>query len=185
VTAESNEPEADMSTNMNTAEAASQLGRSAHMPRAGLTLRVRLRRARLDRDLADARVGERSAEHELRAAQLASAVTRRDTARSLREVVSAIDNPRAEWFGSTALLDRDGVAASPDVLTELAERLEQPGPIGSRGVARARVLVCDGMGPLYNPASERSMDEAIAWIIEGLDMPGLDGGHQAVRATHA
>jgi hypothetical protein len=185
VAAESDELEADMSTNTNTADAAPQLGTSGRMPRAGLSLRVRLRRARLDRDLADARVGERSEEHALRAAQLTSGATRCDTARSLREVVAAAENPRAEWFGSTALLDRDNVLPWRDGLTALAERLDQPGPIGPCGVARARVLTYDGMGPMYNPASEQSMGEAISWIAEGLDMSGLDGGHDAVRASHA
>ncbi len=174
-----------MSTNTNIAEAAPQLGTSRQLPRTGLTLRVRVRRARLDRDLAGAREGERSEEHALRAAQLTSGVTCRDTARSLREVVAAADDPRAEWFGSTALLNRDVVAVWRDALMGLAERLEQPGPIGSCGVARARVLASDGMGPLYNPASERSMGEAIAWVAEGLDMSQLDGDHVGVRAFDA
>jgi hypothetical protein len=175
VAAESNELEADMSTDTNTADAAPQLGTSGEMRRAGLSLRVRRRRARLDRDLADARVSERSEEHALRAAQLTSGVTRRDTARSLREVVAAAENPRAEWFGSTALLDRDIVAAWRDGLTGLAERLEQPGAIGPCGVARARVLASAGMGPLYNPASEQSMGEAISWIADGLDLGPSSG----------
>jgi hypothetical protein len=164
-----------MSTNTNTADAAPQLGTSGQMPRAGLSLRVRLRRARLDRDLADARMGERSEEHALRAAQLTSGATRCDTARSLREVVAAAENPRAEWFGSTALLDRDVVVAWRDRLAGLAERLEQPSPIGACGVARARVLASDGMGPLYNPASERSLAEAIWWIADGLDTSVSNG----------
>ena len=173
-----------MSTNTNTAEAAPQLGTSRQLPRTGLTLRVRLRRARLDRDLA-VRVGQRSEEHALREAQLSSGVTRRDTARSLRDVVAAADDPRAEWFGSTALVDRDVVAAWRDGLMGLTERLEQPGPIGSCGVARARTLASDGMGPLYNPASERSMGEAISWVAEGLDVSQLDGDHEGVRAFDA
>jgi hypothetical protein len=68
------------------------------------------------------------------------------------------------------------VVAWRDRLTEPAERLERPGPIGPCGVARARVLAVDGMGPLYNPASERSMEEAISWIVEGLDMAPLGSG---------
>jgi|GEM_PF-2627006 len=172
-----------MSTNMNTADPAHSLGTSGQMRRAGLSLRVRLRRTRLDRDLANARVGELSEEQERRAAQLTSVVTRRNTARTLREVAAAAGNPRAEWLGSTALLNRDAVPSWRDELTRLAGRLEQTGPIGPCGVARALVLASDGMGPLYNPASEQSMGEAIAWIGEGLDMPQLDGGSAAIGAS--
>jgi hypothetical protein len=173
-----------MSTNTNTADAAPLIGTSGQMRRAGLSLRVRLRRARLDRELADVRAGERSEEHALRAAQLTSRVTRRDTARSLREVVAAAENPRAEWFGSTALLNRDAVMPWRDELTRLAGRLEQTGPSGPCGVARARVLASDEMGPLYNPASERSMREAISWIAEGLDMSAAQRCERPMLDSH-
>jgi hypothetical protein len=69
-------------------------------------------------------MGEHCEEHELRAAQLTSGITRRDTARSLHRVVAAAENPRAEWLGSTALLDRDAVLPWRDELTHLAGRLE-------------------------------------------------------------
>jgi hypothetical protein len=183
--AESNETEADMSTDTNIADAAPQLETYGQKRRAGMSLRVRLRRGRIDRDLAEARVSDLSEEHRLRAAQLASEVNRRDIARSLREVVVLAENPRAEWLGSTALLNRDVVVPSRDGLMGLVERLEQTGPIGACGVARARVLASDAMGPLYNPASERSMADAISWIAEGMDMSALDGGRPAVRASNA
>lgn len=158
-----------MSTNTNVAAAPRHSRISGQTRLIGLSLRVRLRLGRIDRDLAEARMGERSEEHMLRAAQLTSGVNRRDAARSLREVVVAAENPRAELLGSTALLNREVVAPSRDGLMGLVARLEQSGPVGPCGVARARVLVSDGMGPLYNPASERSIDEAISWIADGLD----------------
>ena len=64
----------------------------------------------------------------------------------------------------------------------LVERLEKPGSVGPCGVARARVLASDGMGPLYNPASERSISEAISWIADGLDMSASNEAWGAVRA---
>jgi hypothetical protein len=170
VAAEFNETEADMSTDTNAANAAPQLETYGQKRRAGMTLRVRLRRRLIDRDMAEARVDNNSDEHRLREAQLASEVNRRDIAGSLREVVALAENPRAEWLGSTALLNRDVVVPSRDGLMGLVERLEQTGPISACGVARARVLVSDGMGPLYNPASERSIGEAISWVADGLDM---------------
>lgn len=178
-----------MSTNTNTYEAAGHTRKSGQTRRAGVSLRVslraRLRRGRIDRDLAEARVHNGSEEHTLRAAQLASEANRRNTARSLREVVAAAENPRAEWLGSTALLNRDAVVPSREGLMGLVERLEQAGPIDPCGVARARVLASDGMGALYTPASERSLGEAISWIADGLDMSPSNGASGAVRAPSA
>lgn len=169
IVTEFNEAEADMSTHTNVAHAPRHTRRSGQTRLIGLSLLVRLRRGRIDRELAEARIGDRSEAHLLREAQLTSEVNRRETARSLREVVIAAENPRTELLGSTALLNREVVVPSRDGLMGLVARLEQSGPIGSCGIARARVLVSDGMGPLYNPASERSVGEAISWIADGLD----------------
>ncbi len=174
-----------MSTNTNRYEAAGHTRISGQTRRAGLSLRVRLRRGRIDRDLAEAHVRDLSEEHTLRAAQLRSEANRRDIARSLREVVAFAENPRAEWLGSTALLNRDVVVPSRDGLMGLVERLEQSGPVGPCGVARARALTSDAMGPLYNPASERSMGEAISWVADGLDMHTSNGASRASRVTSA
>lgn len=62
-----------MSTNTTAAGAPRHTRRSGQTPRASVRLRVRLRRERIDRDLADnARMHNRSEEHTLRAAQLTS-----------------------------------------------------------------------------------------------------------------
>jgi hypothetical protein len=183
--AESNETEADMSTDTNIVDAAPQIETYEQKRRAGMSLRVRLRRGRIDRDLAEARVDNNSEEHRLREAQLASEANRRDIARSLREVVTLAENPRAEWLGSTALLNRDVVVPSRDGLMGLVERLEQSGPVDPCGVARARVLASDAMGPLYNPASGRSMGEEISWVADGLDMHTSNGASCASRVTSA
>jgi hypothetical protein len=74
------------------------------------------------------------------------------------------------------LVSRDAVLPRCEEIIRLAGRLEQPGRIDPCGVARARVLASDEMGPIYNPASERSLGEAISWIAAGLDMsPVFDG----------
>lgn len=53
-------------------------------------------------------------------------------------------------------------------LLGLAERLERPGPFNASGVARLGMLLSDGLGPLYNPNSERSVSEVIWWVADGL-----------------
>ena len=159
-----------MSINTNVAHAPRHARTSGQARLIALSLRVRLRRARIDRDLAEARISDHSDEHILRAAQLTSAANRRDAARSLHEVVDFAENPRAELLSSTALLEREAVLPSRDALMGLAARLEHSGPVGACGVARARALMSDGMGPLYNPNSARSLGEAISWVADGLEI---------------
>jgi len=55
-------------------------------------------------------------------------------------------------------------------LLGVAERLDGPAPVHPCGVARARVLLSDGMGALYNPSPQRSLGDAIWWIAEGLEV---------------
>lgn len=89
-----------MSINTNVAHAPRHARTSGQARLIALSLRVRLRRARIDRDLAEARISDHSDEHILRAARLTSAVNRRDAARSLHEVVVFAENPRAELLSS-------------------------------------------------------------------------------------
>jgi hypothetical protein len=50
----------------------------------------------------------------------------------------------------------------------LAERLERPVEVNPTGVARVLMLLTDGSGPLYNPARDRSVGEALWWVADGL-----------------
>jgi hypothetical protein len=137
---------------------------------------VCVRRRRIDADLADGQLPAHGEEHVLRAAQLAAGASRRKLAGSLREVVDAAENPRAEALGSAALVDRQAVLGWRGGLLGLAERLERPGPVSPCGIARGVTLVSDGVGPLYNPASERPLGEAIWWVADGLEgtlAPGI------------
>jgi hypothetical protein len=45
------------------------------------------------------------------------------------------------------------VKAAFSELSRLADTLDEPGPVAAGGVAQAWILVTDGTGPLYNPAS--------------------------------
>ncbi|MGA2321054.1 MAG: hypothetical protein ABSG95_09995 [Solirubrobacteraceae bacterium] len=106
----------------------------------------------------------------MRARQLADPATCRELACSLRQIVAKAENPRAALLGSTVPMVREVLIAWREALLGLAEWLEQPVPVNSLGVARVQVLVTDGTGPLYNPASERSLDEAIWWVADGLQL---------------
>jgi hypothetical protein len=54
------------------------------------------------------------------------------------------------------------VAAAGPELIGLADALTRPGPVAARGVAEALLLLGDGTGPLYNPASTTSLQDSAA-----------------------
>jgi len=131
----------------------------------GRRLRVRLHRRRLDRELADG--CDASQDRVLRASELTDPGTRRELARSLREVVANAENPRRALFGSAVPVLSAAVLPWREGLLGLAERLEQRDPINPCGVARVLSLLTDGTGPLYNPASRCSLEHAIWRIADG------------------
>ena len=135
--------------------------------RVRLWFRVGLHRWQLDRQLADGCSTDVSEESALRACQLANVKTRRDLASALRGVVVDADRPVPSLLCAVPV-DRRSVVPLREALLGLAERLERPGRLNPCGVARARVLITDGAGPLYNPAPKRSLSEMIWWIADGL-----------------
>jgi len=144
----------------------------AHRSPAGgtlrLRLRVRLRRWRLDRELAAGPAGEISPELALRGRQLSDARSTRVLASSLRRVVARAESPRAANIGGGVPVAREAVRGWREALLGLAERLEEPVAASPCGVARVQMLLTDGTGPLFNPTSERTIGEAIWWVADGL-----------------
>ena len=65
--------------------------------------------------------------------------------------------------------DRSVVREAREAILGLAERLEAPAPVNPRGVALARVLLTDGVSPLYNRSCEQTLTAAIWEIQDGLD----------------
>ena len=106
----------------------------------------------------------------MRAGQLAEPLTRRHLARSLRHVVADAERPHAVVLSSRVPTVRDAVDHWREGLLGLAERLEQPGPTDPCGVARVLSLLTDGNGPLYNPAPDRSLGDALWWAADGLSL---------------
>jgi hypothetical protein len=129
--------------------------------------RLRLRRGRLDRELAEGRAPEACGDRALRAGQLTEAVTRCRVARSLRGVVAKAKRAPG-GLGSAVPVCRSTVLAWREGLLGLADRLEQPGALSACGVARALDLLTDGTGPPYNPAPEHPIEELIWWVADGL-----------------
>ena len=54
-------------------------------------------------------------------------------------------------------------------LAGIAGRLSAAGPVDVQGVARLRLLVADGTGPLYQPARADDLRHELAAVVAALD----------------
>ena len=119
-----------------------------------LSLLARLDGFELDHELArgdDPRSGPLLA---TRAEQICRYKERKLFARRLEEVA------RGELrhdMGTSLRPSRGAVRAARSDLLALAEQLGRPGPANPQGVARARLLITDGSGPLYPPGRYRTL----------------------------
>lgn len=134
-------------------------------------------RWRIDRELAAGAACDATAEHAWRARQLSDRAQRRELGVLLRAVLDDWQAGRGVRRLSAAPLCHDSIASCAEALLGLAERLERADAVDPRGVARVRVLLTDGAGPLYNPRSERSLQAALWWIADGL--LGVEAGTRA------
>jgi hypothetical protein len=113
---------------------------------------ARLHGARLDHELACGASPEASAEIALRAQYLVRPQTRRMLAQTLRRILAEAARGRTAPVGPLPLPTRRRVVAARRELETLIERLLAPCPVPACGVAKVRVLVTEGCGPLYHPA---------------------------------
>jgi hypothetical protein len=130
--------------------AASDVRRRSAAPRPSLAARVtaRLRAYQFDRQLAvgvPAPVGSGLAVHQ---ARLTSVAEREAIASALRQAV------RDARSGGTPLASRvpvhsTNVAAAEDLIDAITLRLHSPRPVSARGMARLRVVLSNGCGPMY------------------------------------
>ncbi len=82
------------------------------------------------------------------AARLTSVGERDAIARSLRRSVADAKN-RSASMSSRVPLNIPNIAAAEDRIDQVTLRLHSPRPVTPRGIARLRVLLADGKGPLY------------------------------------
>jgi hypothetical protein len=131
-------------------------------------------RGKLDRELADGRPCESTPALALRARQLVSPRERRRLARDLRGAVAYVDRVDSRPTISAVVIDRAAVRSARQAIVRLAERLEGWAPVSPRGVALTRVLLTDGLSPLFNPNSEQSVIEAMWEIDDTLEVSAFD-----------
>jgi hypothetical protein len=82
--------------------------------------------------------------------RLASARERRGLAEALHHDVCEIHS-RPTRMSATIPVDRSAVAAAVGLIDQVVQRLTGPRPVSARGVARLRLLLSDGAGPMYWP----------------------------------
>lgn len=116
---------------------------------------VRHRAARLDRQLADGVEPESGVWLAWRARLLVRPPQVNKLAKALKwAVMTSEASPRVPI---RAPIRRDAVRLARGELLTLADRLLEPGPLGVQGVARARMLLRDGAGPLYTAGRGRDL----------------------------
>jgi len=134
-----------------------------------LRLRVYVTRGALDRQIATGRPCESTPALALRARQLADARTRRQIARSLRGIVNYADYRASHRVISASVVEPTAVRRARHPILGLAERLEGTAPVNPAGVARAQVLLTDGLSPLYNRNCPRTATQAIYEVQDALE----------------
>lgn len=134
-----------------------------------LRLRVYVSRRKLDRQIGAARERESTAMLALRERQLVHPRTLQQVVRNLRETVEYVDRLGSRRVLSTVVTDRAAVRAGREAILGLADRIEAAGPVSPRGIALAWTFLTDGLSPLYNPSSERTVIELVWEIADALE----------------
>ncbi len=113
-------------------------------PPWSVRLRARMLAQRYDREIEAGVVADPGSPLAVHGARLASTGERDDLIRALRLVAHG-DGPGR----SRAPVRSDEVRRNIDLIGRLCERLADPFPVRVRGMARLRILLSDGRGPLY------------------------------------
>lgn len=114
----------------------------------GTRVMARLLAAKFDRMLA---VGVRATEGSplaVHAARVISVDEREAIARSLRRALDDAGNRHAP-ASSRIPLNVPNITAARDRIDQVTLRLHSPRPVTARGMARLRILLADGTGPMY------------------------------------
>jgi hypothetical protein len=119
-------------------------------PVPGLRLRARPRSERLDREIAAGLLTEESPDRAIRASQLTSASMRHTLAALYANVLDAADECDADP-GSPLTIEYVSLLTARRQILELIERLRSSAELKPRGLALARLLVCDSASRIFRP----------------------------------
>ena len=111
-------------------------------------LRARLHAGRLDRDVDNGVAPVPGSPLAVHMARLTSMSEREALARSLRQALADLHRERPA-FSPRVPVHVERLASCEDVIDDITLRLHGPRPVRARGMARLRMLLSDGTGPLY------------------------------------
>jgi hypothetical protein len=140
-----------------------------------LRLRVYATRGTLDRQIASGRTFLSTPALALRVQQLAEPRTRRHLARALRGIVDYADQHTTGRVFSAVVVEPRAVLRARHPMLGLAERLESPAQVNPAGIARAQVLITDGLSPLFDRNCLRTVTQAIFEVQDALEGELPDG----------
>lgn len=121
---------------------------TAPAPSVRARMAARLRATKFDRLAAVGGGAPAGGAYAAHCARLTSTAEREAVARSLRRIVRDARG-RGPLMSSRVPLHTSNIAAAEDLIDEITLRLHSPRPVGARGMARLRLLLADGTGPLY------------------------------------
>jgi hypothetical protein len=112
-------------------------------------MRARLWANRYDRQIENGVSPEPGSPLAVHRTRLTSASERDDLAHALRLAVH--DAYFASHFNARVPIRSDSVYGCVELIDAVCDRLAEPFPVRARGMARLRILLADGRGPLYWP----------------------------------
>jgi hypothetical protein len=145
----------------------------------GLRLKVLVTRRKLDREIVSGCPCGSTAALELRARQLTHVRTRQQIARELRGIVEYVYRSGPRPILTAVVIEPAAVRTGRHAIVGLAQRLEGSAPVRPAGIVIARRFLTDGLGPLFNPNSERTVTEAVGDVLDALEGHNTSGVYAA------
>jgi hypothetical protein len=128
---------------------------------------ARVRAYALDGQLAEGVVPWFSRVHAARSVQLTSSRSRRALARSLEQLLAEADSPLTPPRAAVPPC-REQVRGARAQITSISAKLRSRSPSDCRGIAKLRMLLSDGAGPIYlriHPtALALALDDVRLWL---------------------
>jgi hypothetical protein len=131
-------------------------------PRLRDHIAAHLHADRIDRKLADGGLPEDSVAAALRGRTLTGPRARRRLACGLDRAIATASGRRTPF----SVLDSAQIQRALTELSELRARLDRDTVPSARGMARARLLLVDGTGPLYNPNAARDVRDSVRAVLD-------------------
>jgi hypothetical protein len=122
---------------------------------------------RYDRQVEDCVPIQPGSALDVHASRLTATDQRERLARALRSAQRRAQAPSTGVVSSRIPLDRAGLTAARDVIDDVTLRLHAPLPVHARGMARLRLLLSDGTGPLFR-ADQGSLAAELRGVLAAL-----------------